>query len=140
MPRNSVFKQCIFARVRLARHDKASIEECESRVAQRPDALEFYAMTGHADDLLRVVLRDTKDYEAFLQETVFSSARAEIVSLIYLSSVCPCRYYEAADHHVAFDMWIACHNRGDDNRSQATQQGRSGLVNCQIIANSPWRR
>ncbi|HWK94523.1 MAG TPA: Lrp/AsnC family transcriptional regulator [Pseudolabrys sp.] len=71
------YTQCVIAHVTLSKHEKAGIEEFERSVSQRPEVMEFLAMTGDADYLLRVLVRDTKQYEAFLQEAVFTCASVQ---------------------------------------------------------------
>jgi DNA-binding Lrp family transcriptional regulator len=71
--------ECVFAHVTLSKHDRAGIEAFERSVSRRPEVLECYSTTGDADYLLRVCVADTKSYERFLQEAIFSQAAIQHV-------------------------------------------------------------
>lgn len=71
-PEKLGFKECIFAQVTLAKHDKAGIEEFERSVAKRPEVLECFSIAGQADYVLRIVVRSNGEYEKFLKEAIFS--------------------------------------------------------------------
>ena len=55
-------------------------------------------------------------------------SRANIVSLICLPPIRPCRYYEPADNLVAYDMLIVCNIRGYADRSSALSRPRLGFI------------
>jgi Lrp/AsnC family leucine-responsive transcriptional regulator len=57
--------------VSLERHDAKFVDEFVSRVTARAEVLECFATTGDADYHLRVVVRDMKAYNAFLDEFMF---------------------------------------------------------------------
>ncbi|MBD2745500.1 Lrp/AsnC family transcriptional regulator [Microvirga sp. BT688] len=57
--------------VSLERHDATFVDEFVSRVTERAEVLECFATTGDADYHLRVVVRDMKAYNAFLDEFMF---------------------------------------------------------------------
>jgi len=71
--------ECVFAHVTLTKHDRAAIEAFERAIARRPEVLECYSTTGDADYLLRVCVPDTRSYERFLQEAVFTQAAVQHV-------------------------------------------------------------
>ena len=54
--------------VSLERHDAKFVDEFVSRVTERAEVLECFATTGDADYHLRVVVRDMKAYNRFLDE------------------------------------------------------------------------
>jgi DNA-binding Lrp family transcriptional regulator len=58
----------IFVSVSLERQVEARLDGFEAAVMARPEVLECYLMTGDADYLLRVVVRDLASYERFLKE------------------------------------------------------------------------
>ena len=62
----------IFVSVSLERQVEARLDGFEAAVMARPEVLECYLMTGDADYLLRVVTPDTRAYERFLQEAIFT--------------------------------------------------------------------
>ena len=57
--------------VSLERHDAKFVDEFVSRVTRRSEVLECFATTGDADYHLRVVVRDMKAYNQFLDEFMF---------------------------------------------------------------------
>ncbi|EIM24886.1 Lrp/AsnC family transcriptional regulator [Microvirga lotononidis] len=57
--------------VSLERHDAKFVDEFVSRVTERAEVMECFATTGDADYHLRVVVRDMKAYNAFLDEFMF---------------------------------------------------------------------
>jgi len=57
--------------VSLERHDAKFVDEFVSRVTKRSEVLECFATTGDADYHLRVVVRDIKAYNQFLDEFMF---------------------------------------------------------------------
>jgi DNA-binding Lrp family transcriptional regulator len=57
--------------VSLERHDAKFVDEFVSRVTKRREVLECFATTGDADYHLRVVVRDMKAYNDFLDEFMF---------------------------------------------------------------------
>ena len=71
-PEKAGVPECVFAHVTLTKHDRAGIAEFERAIVERPEVLECFATTGDADYLLRVVVPDTRAYERFLQEAIFT--------------------------------------------------------------------
>lgn len=57
--------------VSLERHDVKFVDEFVSRVTARAEVLECFATTGDADYHLRVVVRDMKAYNEFLDDFMF---------------------------------------------------------------------
>ena len=58
----------VFVSVRLERQVENALGRFEAAVLARPEVMECYLMTGDADYLLRVVVRDVPAYEQFLVE------------------------------------------------------------------------
>jgi DNA-binding Lrp family transcriptional regulator len=65
------FSTSAILHVSLERHDAKFVEEFVSRVTERAEVLECFATTGDADYHLRVVVRDMKAYNQFLDEFMF---------------------------------------------------------------------
>ena len=55
----------VFTAVNLATHHGTTLEDFERRVAQFPEVMECYTMTGNMDYMLKVVTRDIHHYEIF---------------------------------------------------------------------------
>ena len=56
----------VFVQVTLEKQVEASLEAFEARIADWPEVMECYLMTGDADYLLRVVAADLTAYQDFL--------------------------------------------------------------------------
>ncbi|MBS7701870.1 Lrp/AsnC family transcriptional regulator [Chelatococcus asaccharovorans] len=65
------FAMAAILHVSLERHDTKYVEEFVARVTARAEVLECFATTGDADYHLRVVVRDMKAYNAFLDDFIF---------------------------------------------------------------------
>jgi Lrp/AsnC family transcriptional regulator, leucine-responsive regulatory protein len=57
----------IFVQVTLERQVETALERFERIIAERPEVMECYLMTGDADYLLRIVVPDVAAYEEFLK-------------------------------------------------------------------------
>jgi len=57
----------VFVQVTLERQVEAALETFEKTIADRPEVMECYLMTGDADYLLRIVVDDVMAYEQFLK-------------------------------------------------------------------------
>ena len=68
------FSTSAILHVSLERHDAAIVENFVRRVADRPEILECFATTGDADYHLRVVVRDMRAYNDFLDNFLFRLA------------------------------------------------------------------
>lgn len=55
--------QNVFVQVTLRSLDSHDIEAFEARIAEHPQVMECYLMSGDSDYMLRVVVADTGDYE-----------------------------------------------------------------------------
>ena len=60
--------QSVFVQVTLASQESHDLEAFEARVVDRPEVMECYLMTGDADYLLRVIVKDASDYERLHRE------------------------------------------------------------------------
>ena len=60
------FPVSVFVNVTLERQVETALEKFESAIAERPEVMECYLMTGDADYLLRIVTVDLASYERFL--------------------------------------------------------------------------
>ena len=58
----------VFVQVTLERQIETALETFERIIAERPEVLEAYLMTGDSDYLLRIVVPDVSDYEIFLKD------------------------------------------------------------------------
>ncbi len=79
----------VFATVTLEKQIESALEAFEKSVAERPEVMECYLMTGEFDYLLRVVVPDLEAYEHFLLEHLTRiKGIASIKSSFSLKQVC----------------------------------------------------
>ncbi len=57
----------VFCTVTLSAHGRRSLEEFEQAVAELPEVIECYTMTGVMDYMLKIVTRDIRHYEKFVR-------------------------------------------------------------------------
>jgi Lrp/AsnC family leucine-responsive transcriptional regulator len=62
------FALSVFVQVTLERQVESALETFERLIAERPEVMECYLMTGDSDYLLRIVVADVAAYETFLKE------------------------------------------------------------------------
>ncbi len=60
------FSFSVFVSVKLAQQVDRSLKEFEAEVRAYPEIVDCWLMTGNMDYLLRIAVRDTADFEAFL--------------------------------------------------------------------------
>lgn len=58
----------VFTTVNLASHHGKALQEFESKVAQFPEVVECYTMTGTMDYMLKIVTKDVQHYEIFARK------------------------------------------------------------------------
>lgn len=69
-PRLVGFGVNVFAHLRFARQDEATLEAFETQVGSHPQIVECFSMSGDSDYLLRVVAQSIEDYEQFLKKVI----------------------------------------------------------------------
>ena len=57
----------VFIRIKLERHSDEAVEAFERAIADMPQVMDCWMMTGRADYLLRVIAADLDDYERFVR-------------------------------------------------------------------------
>ena len=62
------FPVSVFASVKMERQREDALHRFEKAVAQWPEVLDCYLMTGQRDYLMRIVVRDIESYERFLKD------------------------------------------------------------------------
>lgn len=65
------FNDTVLVQVTLDSHSENTLEAFGHTLAEIPEIVEAYLVSGDYDYLLRVVVRDTKDYERLLRETLY---------------------------------------------------------------------
>jgi Lrp/AsnC family leucine-responsive transcriptional regulator len=62
----------VFVRVQLDKHSEDVVAHFESQIKDQEKVLECFVMTGRADYLLKVVVKDLHDYEDFVRHSLHS--------------------------------------------------------------------
>nr|WP_246473136.1 Lrp/AsnC family transcriptional regulator [Pelagibacterium limicola] len=57
----------VFANIRLRQHDEETLEAFERQVAEYPEVIECYSMSGETDYVVRAVVRSIDEYERLLK-------------------------------------------------------------------------
>ncbi len=60
----------VFIAIRIDQHNADWVETFTSVVAEMPEVIEFYRMSGDIDYLLRVVVSDMQQYDAFYKKLI----------------------------------------------------------------------
>jgi len=60
----------VFVQVSLERQSEEGLEVFEEKIIEYNEVMEAYLMTGEADYLLRIVVKDLQTYEKFLKENL----------------------------------------------------------------------
>jgi Lrp/AsnC family transcriptional regulator len=60
----------VFAHVKLKQHDEATLESLEQAVADRPEIVECFSISGSSDYVCRIVVESIARYEQFLKKTL----------------------------------------------------------------------
>ncbi len=75
-----------FVFLSLKDHSKDTVEKMEKQVTSFSEVLECHYVTGGADFFLKVIVKDIKEYNAFISEKLFSVKNiGKIESLLSLS-------------------------------------------------------
>jgi Lrp/AsnC family transcriptional regulator, leucine-responsive regulatory protein len=64
-------KDTVLVQVTLDNHSDNTLEKFGETLSQIPEVIEAYLVSGEYDYLLRVVVRDTQDYERLLREKLY---------------------------------------------------------------------
>lgn len=66
-------KLCVLAQISLADHSEASVTGFTALVRRLPEVLECHSVSGQADYMLKVRVRDVEAYEAFMSHNLLRS-------------------------------------------------------------------
>lgn len=65
------FSNIVFVEITLDKHDEHVLERFGAALAEMPEVMEAYLVTGDYDYLVKLVVRDTDHYERFLRESLY---------------------------------------------------------------------
>lgn len=77
-------KLCVLAQISLADHSEASVSGFTALVRRLPEVLECHSVSGQADYMLKVRVRDVEAYEVFMSHNLLRSpfVRAVVSSFV----------------------------------------------------------
>lgn len=77
-----------FAHISLKEHSKIAVQAFISKIITFPEVMECHAVSGGADFMLKVLVKDIEDYNHFIQETLWGVPNiGKIESLLSLSTI-----------------------------------------------------
>ena len=88
----------VFVSVKTREHNYAWLEEFAAAVAEFPEVVEFYRMSGETDYLLRVVVRDTAAYDDFYKRLIEKVSLSDVSSSFAMEQI---KYSTALPLHYA---------------------------------------
>ncbi|MGB7268498.1 MAG: Lrp/AsnC family transcriptional regulator [Albidovulum sp.] len=77
-------KLCVIAQISLTDHSEASVAGFTALVRRLPEILECHSVSGQADYMLKLRIRDVEAYEAFMSQNLLRSpfVRAVVSSFV----------------------------------------------------------
>ena len=88
----------VFVAVKTREHNYAWLEEFAAAVAEFPEVVEFYRMSGEIDYLLRVVVRDIAAYDEFYKRLIEKVSLSDVSSSFAMEQI---KYSTALPLHYA---------------------------------------
>ena len=88
----------VFVSVKTREHNYAWLEEFAAAVAEFPEVVEFYRMSGEIDYLLRVVVRDIAAYDDFYKRLIEKVSLSDVSSSFAMEQI---KYSTALPLHYA---------------------------------------
>ena len=77
----------VFVSVKTREHNYAWLEEFAAAVAEFPEVVEFYRMSGEIDYLLRVVVRDIAAYDDFYKRLIEKVSLSDVSSSFAMEQI-----------------------------------------------------
>ncbi|MFT4655155.1 MAG: Lrp/AsnC family leucine-responsive transcriptional regulator [Patiriisocius sp.] len=90
----------VFVRVQLEKHTQAVVAHFETKIKEQENVLECFVMTGRADYLLKVVVKDLHDYENFVRHSLHSIGSIASIDTSFAYGVVK-KTTLLPDHHIA---------------------------------------
>ena len=88
----------VFVAVKTREHNYAWLKDFAAAVAEFPEVVEFYRMSGEIDYLLRVVVRDIADYDEFYKRLIGKASLSDVSSSFAMEQI---KYSTALPLHYA---------------------------------------
>ena len=77
----------VFVSVRTNEHNADWLQHFANMVADMPEVVEFYRMSGEIDYLLRVVVQDIEHYDAFYKKLISSVKLSDVSSSFAMEQI-----------------------------------------------------
>ena len=79
-PTHFGLRDTVFVAVRTSRHEEEWLRQFAHAVAELPEVVEFYRLSGDIDYLLKVIVADTQDYDAFYKRLIGRVSLSNVTS------------------------------------------------------------
>jgi Lrp/AsnC family transcriptional regulator len=77
----------VIVQVKTSHHSSEWLEQFSKTVADFPQVVEFYRMSGEYDYLLRVVVKDIAAYDAFYKEFIQATSLTDVTSSFAMEEI-----------------------------------------------------
>lgn len=77
----------VFVAVRANRHDQAWLDAFAEGVAEIPEVMEFYRMSGQTDYLLKIVCKDIADYDRIYKKLIKTAPMHDVSSSFAMEQI-----------------------------------------------------
>lgn len=81
------FGLTVFVSIKTGEHSSAWLQAFAATVTAMPEVLEFHRMAGEVDYLLKVVVADVKDFDAFYKHLIETTGLTEVTSRIAMEAI-----------------------------------------------------
>lgn len=77
----------VFVQVKTSKHDSEWLAQFSKTVSAFPEVVDFYRMSGEYDYLLRVVVKDIANYDAFYQRFIQATSLTDVTSSFAMEEI-----------------------------------------------------
>lgn len=77
----------VFVQVKTSKHDSDWLAKFSTTVSAFPEVVDFYRMSGEYDYLLRVVVKDIANYDAFYQRFIQATSLTDVTSSFAMEEI-----------------------------------------------------
>ena len=77
----------VFVQVKTSKHDSDWLAQFSKTVSAFPEVVDFYRMSGEYDYLLRVVVKDIANYDAFYQRFIQATNLTDVTSSFAMEEI-----------------------------------------------------
>jgi Lrp/AsnC family transcriptional regulator len=77
----------VFVQVKTSKHDSDWLAQFSKTVSAFPEVVDFYRMSGEYDYLLRVVVKDIANYDAFYKRFIQATSLTDVTSSFAMEEI-----------------------------------------------------